>query len=457
MQMRMNTLNRSLTIAAVLLSPVLPLRAQTAPTLTLPQAVSIAMEKNPVRKMAMADVKFAEAGASGARSAFLPRFDFSETATLSNDPVYAFGSKLRQGRFTQADFSLDQLNHPDAMSNFSSRIGGQLNLFDSFATTYQLRRAKAMQQASEHQLTRADQELIYRVLDAYYGVLVAQKQVAVAEQTIKTAQTMVDDSTSRVEAGTTVEADALSAKVNLATRQQDLIRARSGLEMARAQLETALGVQLPPAQQPADTLKEQVLPAAVLADTEARALKQRPDLQAIGSQLDAQQNSVKAAKAAFGPHLDVFGSWQSDNSALFANGGNNWTTGAGLRIDLFPQAKRAQLSMEKAALTRAQAAKQAAEDNIRLDVRRAYFEYDAARQMLEVARATVAQSDESLRITHDRYDSGLVTITDLLRTEDAARASKTNYWNAVYRYAVSYAAMELASGDLTAQSPVVIQ
>ena len=77
--------------------------------------------------------------------------------------------------------------------------------------------------------------------------------------------------------------------------------------------------------------------------------------------------------------------------------------------------------------------------------------------MLEVARATVVQADESLRITRDRYETGLVTITDLLRTEDAARASQTNYWNSVYRYVTSYAAMELASGDLSAQSPVVNQ
>ncbi len=227
--------------------------------------------------------------------------------------------------------------------------------------------------------------------------------------------------------------------------------------MARTQLETALGVRLSPGQQPADTLKEQALPSAALEETEARALKQRPDLQAIDSQVNAEQNGVKAAKAAFGPRLDVFGSWQADNPAMFTGGNNNWMTGAGLRIDLFANEKRAQLSMQKAALSKVEAARQSAEDNVRMDVRRAYFENDAARQMLEVARASVAQADESLRITRDRYETGLVTITDLLRTEDSARGSKVNYWNSVYRYAISYAALQLASGDLTPQSPVVIQ
>jgi outer membrane protein len=454
MQMKIHRIPRLTLVAIAVFSTLL---AAAQEPLTLSQAVSIALEKNPVRKMALADVQIATAHTSMAKSGFMPHIGFSETATLGNDPVYAFGTKLRQGRFTAADFALDQLNYPSSISNFSSRFGGQWNIFNTFASTYQLRRAKSMQQASQQQLTRADQELVFRVIDSYYAVLLAKKQVDVAEQTIKTAQSMVDTSTSRVEAGTAVEADALSAKVNLASRREELIRAKSAWEMARTQLETALGARLSSGQQPADLLKEQTFPSLSLDESEALAIKQRADLQAISSQLTAQQNSVKAAKAAFGPHLDVFGSWQADNPALFTGGNNNWMTGAELRIDLFAHEKRAQLSVEKATLSRTEAARQSAEDNVRLDVRRAYFEHDAARQMLEVARATVAQAEESLRITRDRYESGLVTITDLLRTEDADRASRSNYWNSVYRYVTSYAALQLASGDLSAQSPVVNQ
>ena len=98
-----------------------------------------------------------------------------------------------------------------------------------------------------------------------------------------------------------------------------------------------------------------------------------------------------------------------------------------------------------------------AEDTIRLDVRRAWLDQDASRQMLEVSRATVQQAQESLRMMRDRYESGLVTITELLRAEDADRASQTNYWDSVYRCIVSYAALELATGELNPQSPVVMQ
>jgi outer membrane protein len=431
--------------------------AQTAAPLGLPDAVAIALEKNPARKMALADSQTAKAQVALAKTGFLPKVGFSETATIGNDPVYAFGTRLRQARFTAADFALSSLNHPEPLGNFSSQIGGRWNLFDSFAKSYQLRGAKLMEDASEQQLSRADQQVIFQVVDAYYAVGLARKQLEVAEQTVKTAQAMLDSSEVRVQAGSAVESDALSARVNLATRQQELIRARSALQLAETQLETALGVQLTPGQQPAATLSERTLTAASLEESEARALKQRPDLEAISLQLNAQQNGVKAAKAAYGPRLDVFGSVQADNSSFAANGSSNWIAGAELHIDLFARDREARLSIEKAALSKTEATKQMAADNIRLDVRRAWLDHDASQQMLDVSRASVQQAQESLRIMRDRYETGLVTITDLLRAEDAERSSRTGYWQSVYRYIVSYAALQIATGDLTPQSPVVTQ
>src|ERR1700680_5335600 len=100
--------------------------------------------------------------------------------------------------------------------------------------------------------------------------------------------------------------------------------------------------------------------------------------------------------------------------------------------------------------------KQGASDGVRFEVRPAFYNLDAARQELEVTRSAIAQAQESLRITQNRYDSGLITITDLLGAEAATRRSQTDYWEAVYRFHTSYANLELASGSLNPQSAVVM-
>jgi outer membrane protein TolC len=131
--------------------------------------------------------------------------------------------------------------------------------------------------------------------------------------------------------------------------------------------------------------------------------------------------------------------------------------GIEMQFDIFQGgAKRAELFRQRALEDKIAALKQAASDAVRLEVRRAYYDVDASRQQLEVARVAIAQARESLRINQDRYDSGLTTITDVLGAEEAARRSQTDYWEAVYRFYSSYADLELASGTLNAQSPVVM-
>jgi outer membrane protein len=417
----------------------------------------MALEKNPQRKMALADQRAAEAGVQEARAGLLPRVSFTESATRGNDPVYAFGTRLRQERFTVADFALNRLNTPTPIGNFSSRFSGNWNLFDSFANVKSVARARNLQQAAGHQLERADQEIIFRVVQAYLGLLLAQKQQDVAEQSAKTAQSILDRSRARYESGVVVQSDLLSAQVRLAGRQEELIRARNNVAFAAAQLDTAMGVPPDTESQPSQALSQGALPQAVLADLEKQALASRPDLKQIEAQQMAQGKSVFMARSAFGPRLNAFGGWETDSATLSRVQGNNWVAGLELQLDLFQGgAKKAQLTREKALQERIAAARQAAGDQVRLEVRRAYYDFDSARQQVGVAQAAVGQAEESMRVNQNRYDAGITTITDLLTIEEATRRAQTDYWEAVYRLRTSYANLELATGTLSASSPVIM-
>ena len=149
---------------------------------------------------------------------------------------------LRQGRFTADDFALNRLNYPTPIGDFTTRFGGQWTLFDSFSNLLNVRRAQKMQEAATRQLERADQETVFRVIDAYYGLLLSMKQEQLAEQELKTAQSILEDSQNRFQSGLVVESDYLSSQVNSASRQQQLIEARNDVAFARAKLNNALGV-----------------------------------------------------------------------------------------------------------------------------------------------------------------------------------------------------------------------
>jgi outer membrane protein len=443
--------------ALLLLTRTWAQQAPAAPSLTLQQAVQIALEKNPLRKAAIADTKAARADVHAAQSSLLPRLMFTETATRGDDPVYVFGSKLRQQRFTSADLSRDKLNTPLPFGNFSTRFSGSWTLFDSFASWHGVRRAQYGNEATGHQLERTDQEIVFRVVDAYYDVLLAARQLEVATQAVKTAQAIVERSQARFDSGLVVESDLLSAKVRMAARQSELVRARDNVDLAWAQLNTAMGVPVDSSFQPLEALAERTLPVPALQEIEKEALANRPDMKRLQSEEAAQRHSVSAAKSAFGPRVNAFAGWEMDNPTFIAGGGgNNWLGGIEVQFDIFQGgAKRAELSRQRALADKVAALKQAAGDSVRLEVRRAYYDVDASRQQVELARVAIDQAKESLRINQDRYESGLTTISDLLGSEEANRRSQTDYWEAVYRLRTSYANLELASGTLGPQSVVV--
>jgi outer membrane protein len=425
--------------------------------LSLGRAVKIALEKNPQRKAALADTSAAAADVSEARSFVLPHATFSETATRGNDPVYVFGSRLRQQRFAAADFALNSLNTPLPIGNFATQFGGTWNLFDSLASWRGVVRAQRVKDAAGSQLERTDQQIVFQVVDSYYSVLLGEKQRDVADQALKTAQAILEQSKNRYESGIVVKSDLLSAQVRMATRQQELIGAQNDLALAQAQLNVSMGL---PAETEFDvtgTLAEKTLPAVSMEEAEKQALETRPDLKQIRYEQLAQHQSVLIAKSSFGPRVSAFGDWEADNPTFLAGGGgNNWLAGIEVQFDLFEGgAKRAQLAHERAMQDKVAAAKDMASDAVRLEVRRAYYQMDAARRQLEVARAAITESQESLRINQNRYNSGLSTISDLLAAEEAARRSQTDYWNAIYRYQTSYANLQLATGTLNPQSPVV--
>ena len=433
-----------------------PLVAQQ-PKLTLQQAVAAALEHNPAQKLAAADIVVSEAGFRLSKAPLLPQIQFSENLTRGDDPVFAFGTKLRQQVFQASDFGLGSLNRPSPLSDFTTSFSGRWVAFDSLHTQFQIKRASLMKQGAEASAGRTGQEVIYRVVEAYESVLIATREVEVATHAVETAQALYGESHTRVDAGLAVESDALSAQVNLAARQQELIQAQGSEQTAWSELEAAVGVALPQGPEALEQLAEHNFATFELIDEVGQAIKSRSDLKSLALQTTAQQVAVKSAKSEFGPRVDAFGSWQTDRQSFAGSGGSNWMAGAELRLDLLPIEKRSRLQQEKASLLRVQAGEEAARSMIRVEVSRAYFGHQSAAKMVEVARDSMTQAAESLRILRNRYDAGLVPLTDVLRAEDAERQSQRGYWQAVYHNALSYAALRLATGTLNAEQVVNFQ
>jgi outer membrane protein len=433
-----------------------PIGADGQEPLTLRQALQQALGQNPEVKAAVAGSLEAKTNASLARTQLLPQISFTEEMSRGNDPVYVFGSKLRQQRFTMADFDLDALNRPTPIGDCSSRFSGSWIAFDSFKTQKMIRSADLMQKSADSSAKAVNQKVVLDVVQAYQSVLFAERQIDIAQHEVETSRALLDSVEDHVKAGLAVESDRMSAQVHLADRKQVLIAARGELALAWAQMRVAMGtpdlqeVKLQP-MEPHD------FPDSPLEQEIETAAKNRADVRALSEAQSAQASMVSAAKWSYGPRISAYGSAEQDRPTFAGSGGNNWVAGVQISIDVLPFSKRAQLAHESAVKSRVDAQFATYEQQVRLQVSQAHIQRQTAQLSVATARAAIDQATESLRILRNRYGAGLADITDLLRAEDAERQSQTNYWRAVYGNATAYAQLLFATGTLTPDAAEELQ
>ncbi len=130
--------------------------------------------------------------------------------------------------------------------------------------------------------------------------------------------------------------------------------------------------------------------------------------------------------------------------------------GVALRWDVWKGNQHwSRVAASRHAETRAAAERRQVESATALRVRQAWFSFRSAQERLEVAETTVAQAEESLRIIRNRYESGLETVTELLRSETALTEARFRRLAALYEQRTSRAGLEYAAGRLTASSEVM--
>jgi outer membrane protein TolC len=384
--------------------------------------------------------------------------DLSQGFLRGNDPVYVFGTLLRQRQFTAANFGLPGLNAPTPLNNSVTRVDGQMMLFDFMRTRNRVAGARRMETAADFSTEQARQDLILRVVRAYYGVIVARENVAAAREALRTAESNEQRVINMEQAGLVVASDKLSAQVFRAQMKEREIRAENQLELARMSLGHELGLGPVAVKEPQDALVEPAAGAlTTMAEWERTALAERPALRAAEMQQQAAASGSKVARAEFAPKIGVFADFERDaETPGGGSSGTNWTAGARIEVNLFAGgADRARLDEARARERQAANQVEYFRSGVRLEVRQAFLEVSAAEQRAAAARDSVEQAKESLRIIQNRYEAGLATMTDLLRAQSAQLDARTGYLSALHDWQVARAQLERAVGKLTAESLLI--
>ncbi len=444
-----NCRNLILSITAILL----PLPHAAGQTLSLAEAVSRALERNPELAAVQPEGEAARLDFRAAAAGYLPRLDFEQSYLAGNNPVFVFSTLLTQNRFTSDHFALPALNSPSAEDNLQTRVTVQQMIWDFGRTGSRRDQAEAGVKIADLSYEATRLRVLLDVFKSYYGVSLARASLETARLALRSAEAIEGRAQAHVDSGTAVEADLLRSRVYLAAARQQEIEAQGRLKSAEAQLNRLMANELGnPVGETIPLMPRSIPlpPEEILVEEQKR---HRPDYASLLTAVQAAETEVRARRKEFLPLISGYGTWEMDNPSLSDYGADNWAAGVTLQWNLFAggaDAARRDAAGKRLLQRKLQA--KAMESGMALEIHNALIQCRSAEQQVAAAEAAEAQSEEGVRILKNRYEAGLATMTDLLSVETERSAARTALAEAIYRQRVSYAQMEYAAGILSPAS-----
>ncbi|MFA5203929.1 MAG: TolC family protein [Lentisphaeria bacterium] len=411
---------------------------------TLEQAVALARARHPLLGAARAGIRVGQGELREAKSLNRPKGTLYGTYGYTNNPVYAFMSKLNQQQFSAADFQLDNLNHPDAIADWQGRAEVVWPLLTGGRQPAREAMADAGLQAARFDAARSEHDIVRAVTEAYYGCLLARAVAGVMEDTVRTARAHTGQVAALNREGVALDSDLLRLKVYQADTEQQRAARRADAESATAWLAYAMGLD-----QPVATVGDLLPPKPPVAALDAcvrAAFDNRQDLRAAAARQRQAEAGIRAVAADFMPQAGLVASYQVDTER-WADYGDSWMGGVQVSLPVFDGGRR--FGQMESAIGRSEQARLARldlENRIRAQVKEAWLKSRAAEERLAVTGQAEAQAVENQRLVERQYRESVAGVTDLLDADMALTVARLSRRQATHDLLVERARLQWAVG-----------
>ena len=410
-------------------------------SLSLQEAMEIALEQNFSIEQAEFDVDKTKAQYRQTNAVFLPQLSFEYNAVSTNDPLNVFGFKLKQEVVNQQDFNPALLNNPDAYQNYSAKFEVRQPLFNP-DMLMQRGAVKSQLNSANEQLQGTKNYIRYQVRNQYYSLILHTRQLEVIETALETASEHRRQAQNFFEEGLLSKEDFLAARVYELEMESRKINTENQLNSVQEEMALLLGlagsVEIIPTEK-MEGVEGTFIPSDVtnirVNNAQTRAIIQR---------VNAAEKMSRSAKFSFLPKINLFGSYEYNDSDFASFGANSYMIGANLRWNIFSGFSQTGKVMEaQADYRKAQSMQQSHMFEMENRVREAYRTLEHSEKEIELTEESITQSTEDVKIRTNRYREGMERTTDLLEAETKLAEAKLKNVMALYKYNMSIAALEM--------------
>jgi outer membrane protein TolC len=400
-----------------------------APTVTLDEAIRLALRNQPAVIQARGDVSVAAAGRREAVGNWLPSLSVSSSMSTSSSE-----------RFDPAT----QLTVSGSSTSASAGLSAGLELFDGFRRFAQTRAANAGQASADAALVTQEFQVTLQTKQAFFNALAGEELVRVSETRIRRADEQLKVARDKLAAGSATRSDTLRSTVELGNARLQLLNAQTQRANAIASLSRLIGVDGPVTPVPDESLY--ALEPFDRGALETELLGAAPTVLAAEAAREAAQAQVAVTRAQYMPSLSASYS-RSFAGSDFGSLNPSWNARLSLSWSLFNGFTR------ETSVARVHASRDAAEARVADTRRQAAAQLtqfvnllEAARARIDIGVASTAAGQEDLRVQNERYRLGAATIVEVLASQLALDEAEVALVQARLDFLVAKAQLEALLG-----------
>lgn len=333
-------------------------------------------------------------------------------------------------------------------NSHSNSITASLPIFTGGELQGQIGQAKANYRSMLSAEEQAYNEMKETATTGYFNMLNATNMKALRQESVDRLQAHLDNVIAQYNVGIVARADVLRSEVELANAQQNYITASNEYDVAEATLNNIIGTPLGTTLLLKDRLQYEPYEndmAYCLAYSE----QHRPELKQAEYGVDAAEAALVVARSGHMPkvYANASNNWGGNGSDWPGDDDENWSVGVTASMNVFDSGvtwSRIHAAQEN--LAKAKESQRQIKDNVELEVRTDYLNLREAEKRITTTQVAVASAEEDYHIAVVRYQAGVGTNIDVMDAQEALTQAKTNYYQALYNYNTSKAALNTSMG-----------
>lgn len=410
--------------------------SQDRPTLSLDDALRLAMNRNGTIKAARANVQASKFNLTASQSSFLPTISPSYSYTNSQSRFYT-GTSAAAGDIKTNEHSL--------------QIDGTYRLLDSGQRSATTAQAKNSLAATTFNATQTVRGVLVTVYSQYYDALRSAELLRVNQDQLKRAEEILKYTQAKFDVGAGPKKDILQAQADALNAKSNVLVQSNRVETTWASLKATIGwddTTMPALASAPDVSPERRSDDLKLALQ--TGLKNRPDLRGLRAQTESAKLEVRLAD------IDSKIQYSLDLSSRYAFSPDVFRRGGlvvNATIPLFDGKRSKSLLAARREGLNAQLANLVQQEREALaEIESSYKQYDQGFAILDASKLALEAAKENYRVAEfgARPDIGKSTLLEIRNAQVTLTTAEVNYVQALYDVLIADVRYRVAIGEALA-------